>query len=242
MIPLKDTIPRIGFSFVTWVLILLNAIVFLFEISIPKDLLQQLLYLFALVPARYTYPSWALIHGLSPGNYSPFLTNMFLHAGWLHIIGNMWFLHLFGSTVEDRMGHLRFLLFYLLSGLAANFIFFMVDPHSTIPEFGASGAIAGVMGAYIVMFPKAQILTLIPILFIPFLVNLPAFLYLGFWFLIQVLSGTLSFASRGEGGGVAWWAHVGGFAGGMVLLPIFRNRKLSYRKHFPDEAYHYAHR
>jgi membrane associated rhomboid family serine protease len=242
MIPLKDTIPRIGFSFITWTLILLNAIVFLFEISIPKDLLQQLFYLFGLVPARYTYPEWALIHGLSPGNYSPFLTNMFLHGGWLHIIGNMWFLHLFGSTVEDRTGHVRFLLFYLLSGLAANLIFFMVDPHSTIPEFGASEAIAGVMGAYIVMFPKAQILTLIPILFIPFLVHLPAFLYLGFWFLIQVFSGTLSFASHGTGGGVAWWAHIGGFVTGMVLLPFFRNRKLSYRKPFPDEAYHYVHR
>lgn len=242
MIPLKDTIPRIGFSFITWMLILLNAIVFLFEISIPKDLLQQLIYLFGLVPARYTYPEWALVHGLSPGNYSPFLTNMFLHGGWLHIIGNMWFLHFFGSTVEDRMGHLRFLFFYLLSGLAANLIFFMVDPHSTIPEFGASGAIAGVMGAYIVMFPKAQILTLIPILFIPFLVHLPAFLYLGFWFLIQVFSGTLSFASHGTGGGVAWWAHIGGFVTGMVLLPFFRNKKLSYRKPFPDEAYHYVHR
>jgi len=242
MIPLKDTIPRIGFSFITWTLILLNAIVFVFEISIPKDSLQQLFYLFGLVPARYTYPKWALIHGLSPDNFSPFLTNMFLHGGWLHIIGNMWFLHLFGSTVEDRMGHLRFLFFYLLSGLAANLIFFMFDPHSTIPEFGASGAIAGVMGAYIVMFPKGQILTLIPILFIPFLVNLPALFYLGFWFLIQVLSGTLSFASHGAGGGIAWWAHIGGFVTGIVLLPFFRNRKLSYRKSFPDETYHYVNR
>jgi membrane associated rhomboid family serine protease len=242
MIPLKDTIPRIGFSFITWTLILLNAIVFVFEISISKDSLQQLFYLFGLVPERYTYPKWALIHGLPPGNFSPFLTNMFLHGGWLHIIGNMWFLHLFGSTVEDRMGHLRFLFFYLLSGLAANLIFFMFDLHSAIPEFGASGAIAGVMGAYIVMFPKAQILTLIPILFIPFLVNLPALFYLGVWFLIQVLSGTLSFTSHGAGGGIAWWAHIGGFVTGIVLLPFFRNRKLSYRKSFPDEIYHYVNR
>ena len=242
MIPLKDTIPHRGFPLMTWSIILLNGIIFIYEISIPKDLLEQLFYLFGLVPARYTYPRWALIHGLSPGNYSPFLTNMFLHAGWLHIIGNMWFLHLFGSTVEDRMGHLRFLFFYLLSGLAANFIFFMVDPRSTIPEFGASGAIAGVMGAYLVMFPKAKILTLIPILFIPLFVNLPAFFFLGFWFLIQVFSGTLSVASHGTGGGVAWWAHIGGFATGMVLLPFFRNRKLSHRKPFPDETYRYVRR
>ena len=224
MIPLKDTIPRIGFSFITWILILLNAIVFIFEISIPKDLLQQLFYLFGLVPARYTYPRWALIHGLSPGNYSPFLTNMFLHAGWLHIVGNMWFLHLFGGTVEDRMGHLRFLFFYLLSGLAANFIFFVVDPHSTLPEIGASGAIAGVMGAYLVMFPKAQILTLIPILFIPLLVNLPAFLFLGFWFLIQIFSGTLSIASHATEGGVAWWAHIGGFLFGIAAAPVLARK------------------
>jgi membrane associated rhomboid family serine protease len=242
MIPLKDTIPRIGFSFITWTLILLNAIIFVFEISIPKDSLQQLFYFFGLVPARYTYPKWAFIHGLSPDNYLPFLTNMFLHGGWLHIIGNMWFLHLFGSTVEDRMGHLRFLSFYLLSGITANLIFFMFDPHSAIPEFGASGAIAGIMGAYIVMFPKAQILTLIPILFIPFFLNLPAFFYLGFWFLIQVFSGTLSFASHSAGGGVAWWAHVGGFVTGIVLLPFFKNRKLSFRKPFPDETYHFVHR
>ena len=118
----------------------------------------------------------------------------------------------------------------------------MVDTHSTIPAFGASGAIAGVMGAYIVMFPKAKILTLIPILFIPFLVHLPAFVYIGLWFLIQLFSGTLSLGSPEAGGGVAWWAHIGGFTTGMVLLPFFRNKKLSYRKPFPDEAYHYVHR
>ena len=241
MIPLKDTIPRRGFSLITWTIILLNGIIFIYEISIPKDLLQQLFYLFGLVPAKYSYPKWAFIHGLPFDHYLSFLTNMFLHAGWLHIVGNMWFLHLFGSTVEDRMGHIRFLIFYLLTGLAANIIFFMLDIHSTIPEFGASGAIAGVMGVYIVMFPKARILTLIPIFFFPFLFTLPAFLYLGFWFLIQLFSGTLSFASR-ETGGVAWWAHVGGFVTGMVLLPFFRKKELSYRKLFPDEAYHYINR
>ena len=241
MIPLKDTIPHRGFPLITWTIILVNGIIFIYEISIPKDLLQQLFYLFGLVPAKYSYPKWAFIHGFPFDHYLSFLTNMFLHAGWLHIVGNMWFLHLFGSTVEDRMGHIRFLIFYLLTGLAANIIFFMLDIHSTIPEFGASGAIAGVMGAYIVMFPKARILTLIPIFFFPFLFTLPAFLYLGFWFLIQLFSGTLSFASR-ETGGVAWWAHVGGFVTGMVLLPFFRKKELSYRKLFPDEAYHYINR
>jgi membrane associated rhomboid family serine protease len=241
MIPIKDTIPHIGIPWITWVIILLNGIIFIYEISIPKDILEEFFYLFGLVPARYSYPQWALIHGLSPSDYLPFLTNMFLHAGWLHIIGNMWFLHLFGSSVEDRMGHIRFLTFYILTGLAANIIFYILDIHSKIPEFGASGAIAGVMGAYILMFPRAQILTLIPIFLFPFFVNLSAIFYIGFWFLIQLLSGTLSFTSQNTGG-VAWWAHVGGFIAGMIFLPLFRNRRYSYRKPFPDETYHYLHR
>jgi membrane associated rhomboid family serine protease len=240
MIPLKDTIPHTGVPLITWILILLNGIIFIYEISIPKDILEEIFYLFGLVPARYSSPQWALIHGLSPKDYFPFLTNMFLHAGWLHIIGNMWFLHLFGSSVEDRMGHIRFLIFYIFTGLAANIIFYIIDSHSMIPEFGASGAIAGVMGAYIVMFPRAQILTLIPIFLFPLFVNLSAFFYLGFWFFIQLFSGTLSFTSHGTGG-VAWWAHVGGFITGIVLLPLFRRGEYSHRKIFPDETYHYIH-
>ncbi|NWG02820.1 MAG: rhomboid family intramembrane serine protease [Syntrophaceae bacterium] len=241
MIPLKDTIPRIGIPLITWILVLLNAIIFIFEISIPKDILEEVFYFFGLVPARYSSPKWALIHGLSPKDYFPFLSNMFLHAGWLHIIGNMWFLYLFGSSVEDRMGHIRFLILYLLTGLAANILFFTLDIHSMIPEFGASGAIAGVMGAYIVMFPRARILTLIPIFLFPFFFYLPALFYLGFWFLIQLFSGTLSFTSPGTGG-VAWWAHVGGFLAGMAFVPVFRNRRHSYREPFPDETYHHIYR
>ena len=226
----------------TWILILVNAFIFIFEISIPKNVLEEIFYLLGLVPARYTSPKWAMIHGLSPGDYLPFLTNMFLHGGWLHIIGNMWFLYLFGSRVEDRMSHGRFLIFYLLSGVIANVFYFIVDVHSTIPEFGASGAIAGVMGAYIVMFPKAKILTAILILFFPLLVELSAFFYIGYWFILQLFSGTLSFASHSPQGGVAWWAHVGGFMAGIVLLPFFRKKDRSYRKTYPDEIYrHISH-
>jgi membrane associated rhomboid family serine protease len=242
MIPLKDSILRFGLSYTIWTLIVLNGIVFIFEISISKEILEKVFYFWGLVPARYSFPKWAMIHGLSPGDYFPFLTNMFIHAGWLHIIGNMWFLYLFGRSVEDRMGHIRFLIFYLLSGLAANIVFYVLDIHAMIPEFGASGAIAGVMGAYILMFPQAQILTLILVFIFPLFINVPAFIFLGFWFLIQLFSGTLTLASHGSGGGVAWWAHVGGFATGMLLLPLFKNRKLSRRKLFPDETYHYIHR
>jgi membrane associated rhomboid family serine protease len=240
MIPLKDTIPRIGFPLMTWLLIAINGGIFLFEISVPKDLLLRVFYVFGLVPAKYTYPKWAMIHGLRFDDYLSFFTNMFLHAGWLHIIGNMWFLYLFGSRVEEHMGHGRFVIFYLLSGIAASAAYFALDIHSKIPEFGASGAIAGVMGAYMVMFPKAKILTVLLILFLPILVQLSAFVYVGYWFLLQLISGALSFASSsGSQGGVAWWAHVGGFAFGILLLPLFRRQESSYRKFYPDETYHH---
>ena len=237
MIPLRDTILRQGFPAVTWVIILLNGIIFLYEISIPKDMLQQLFYLFGVVPARYSYPSWAVVHGLPFDHYLTFITAMFLHGGWLHIIGNMWFLYVFGSTVEDRLGHFRFLIFYLLAGLGAGLIYFVIDIHSRIPEFGASGAIAGVMGAYIVLFPRARILTMILIVFFPFFVELSAFFFIGYWFLIQLFAGTISFASQATQGGVAWWAHVGGFVAGIVLILLFRRR--AHRKSYPDEVYHY---
>jgi len=219
----------------TWIIILVNGVIFIFEISIPKDLLQQLFYLFGLVPARYSYPHWTYLHGLSFDHYLSFVTNMFLHGGWLHIVGNMWFLYLFGSRVEERMSHWRFLVFYLLSGIAASAIYFFVDIHSTIPEFGASGAIAGVMGAYLVMFPKARILTVIPIFFFPLLIELSAFFYIGYWFILQLFSGTLSLTFHQAQGGVAWWAHVGGFVAGIVLLPLFKRD--SYRRSYPDEIY-----
>jgi membrane associated rhomboid family serine protease len=160
---------------------------------------------------------------------------MFLHGGWLHILGNMWFLYLFGRTVEDRMGHLRFLIFYLLCGIAANIAYFMLDLRSAVPEFGASGAIAGVMGAYVVLFPTARILTLVPIFIFPWLVEIPALFFVGYWFLLQVFSGTLSFASQGSSGGVAWWGHVGGFLAGVLFLFMFRRHP--HRKQYPDETY-----
>ena len=236
MFPIKDTIPHIGFPAVTWALIALNGIIFIFEISIPPDLLQQLLFFFGLVPARYSYPDWALVHGLRV-DYLPFLTSMFLHGGLLHILGNMWFLHIFGSSVEDRVGHLRFLIFYLLSGICANVFYFLVAIHSKVPELGASGAIAGVMGAYVVMFPKARIVTMFLIVFFPVFVEISVFFYVGFWFLMQILSGALSLGS-GEAGGVAWWAHIGGFIAGILLLPFFRNSRYPRRKVYPDEIHH----
>jgi membrane associated rhomboid family serine protease len=235
MIPIHDTIPSRERPFVTWILITLNAVVFLFEMSLPKQALEALFYNLGLVPARYTHPEWAVVFGLPLDNYWPFLTNMFLHGGWTHILGNMWSLWIFGDNVEDRLGHWRFLLFYLLSGIAAGLVHVMFNPHATIPAVGASGAIAGVMGAYFVMFPTSRVVTLIPIFFIPYIIEIPAVVYLGFWFLSQLFSGTMSLAAPQSVGGIAWWAHVGGFVAGIVLLKILRKRRHRYRRYYDDE-------
>ncbi|RME69505.1 MAG: rhomboid family intramembrane serine protease, partial [Nitrospirae bacterium] len=146
MFPIKDTIPSRQFPFVTWAIILANSLVFLIELSLPEWQLERLFYHFGMVPARYSHPEWAMFFGLPLDSYWPFLTSQFLHGGWMHFIGNMWSLYLFGDNVEDRMGHLRFLVFYLLSGVCAGIVHFVFNINSTVPAIGASGAIAGVMG------------------------------------------------------------------------------------------------
>jgi membrane associated rhomboid family serine protease len=158
---------------------------------------------------------------------------MFLHSGWLHIIGNMWTLWIFGDNVEDRMGPIRFLFFYLLCGIAAGIVHSLTNPDSMMPAVGASGAIAGVLGAYFFLFPYARIVVLIPVFIFPFFFEMPAVLYLGFWILTQVFSGTLALATPEQVGGVAWWAHVGGFIAGIILHFFFVKR--GYRRPARDE-------
>jgi membrane associated rhomboid family serine protease len=220
----------------TWLIILANVVVFLFELSLPESTLEQFIYLFGMVPARYSQPEWALEVGLPLNDYWPFLTSMFLHGGWLHIIGNMWTLWIFGDNVEDRMGRLRFLVFYLLCGLAAGLVHWFTNSQSTVPTVGASGAIAGVMGAYFLLFPFARVVVLIPIFFFPFFFELPAVTYLGLWALSQVFSGTFfSLVGPEDVGGIAWWAHVGGFTAGVLLQFIFVRRAGAYRWPSRDE-------
>lgn len=220
----------------TWVLITLNCLVFVFELTLPQPALERFFYLLGLVPARYTHPGWAVWFGLPVDDYWPFLTSMFLHGGWVHIFANMWTLWIFGDNVEDRMGPFRFLFFYLLCGIAADLVHSYTNPDSMIPAFGASGAIAGVMGAYLVLFPYSRVIVLVPLLFIPFFFEFPAVIYLGFWALTQLFSGTLSLAYRAAyPGGVAWWAHVGGFAAGILLHPLFVKRRDAYRRLSRDE-------
>ena len=217
MIPVRDTIPSRSAPVVTWALIGINTAVFLLELSLPLPELERLLYVFGLVPARYTHPDWAVWFGLPFDDYWPFLTSMFLHGGLGHLVGNMWTLWIFGDNVEDRMGPVRFLLFYLLAGLAAGLTHWLTNLHSTVPTVGASGAIAGVLGAYFVLFPHARIIAMFPVLFWPLFFELPAVTYLFVWFLSQVLSGTLAGLGPQDVGGIAFWAHAGGFAAGVVL-------------------------
>src|SRR5881296_1726064 len=179
MFPIQDSVPSRSVPVVTRALILINVLVFFFELMLPRQGVEQLFYIFGLVPARFTHPDWAAYVGFPVDSYWPILTHQFLHGGWLHIIANMWTLWIFGDNVEDRMGSVRFVIFYLLCGLAGNVLHLFMYPGSDIPTLGASGAIAGVLGAYFVMFPTARVIVLFPVLFIPFFFELPAVLYLG---------------------------------------------------------------
>jgi membrane associated rhomboid family serine protease len=234
MLPIRDNVPRRNPPIATWTLILVNGVVFLFELTMPPDVLERFVHLFGIVPARYTHPDWASWVGFPIDNYWPFFTSMFLHAGWLHIIGNMWALWIFGDNVEDRMGPIRFAVFYVLCGLVAAVVHWFTNADSTLPTVGASGAIAGVMGAYFFLFPRARVVVLLPVFFLPLFFELPAVTYLGFWVLTQVFSGTLSLGSAGEVGGVAWWAHIGGFVSGIVLQFFFVRGGRGHRLPSPD--------
>lgn len=235
MFPIQDSVPRRCPPLMMWTIIAVNLVFFIFETRLGPHNLQRLFYVFGLVPARYTHPEWAVWAGLVPGAIMPLFTAMFLHGGWLHIIGNMWTLWIFGDNVEDEMGHFRFLVFYLLCGLAASFVQIYTNYGSTIPTVGASGAIAGVMGAYFVLFPTARIIIMIPILFIPLFFEIPAIFFLGFWFMQQLFGGTMMLAGPKAVGGIAWWAHAGGFVFGMIAVKLFRNRYVTCSAKYRDE-------
>ncbi len=217
MIPIRDQIPSRSYPVVTRGIIGLNILAFILQMMQGENI-ERFIYMYGLVPARYSVPevsahfsSWEQVFAL--------FSFMFLHGGFLHILGNMWFLHIFGDNVEDRMGSTRFLLFYLLCGWASGFAHLWTNWTSTIPTIGASGAIAGVMGAYLVLFPGARIITLIPIFFIPYFIEIRAVVFLGIWFLFQFFYASLS--GPEGGGGIAWWAHIGGFVFGMIATKLF---------------------
>ncbi|HEX8985811.1 MAG TPA: rhomboid family intramembrane serine protease [Bryobacteraceae bacterium] len=216
MIPLRDTERSYSPPIATVLLIVANAMAFFFELSLDPFSRNHLIMVFGVVPAEL--------------NYTTLVTSMFLHGGWMHLIGNMWFLWIFGDNVEDVMGHAKFVLFYLLCGVAAALTHVALNGDSTMPTIGASGAIAGVMGAYLVKFPRARVLTLVPIFFFLTTYELPAAVLLLYWFVIQLFSGVGSVAySSSSQGGTAWFAHVGGFLVGVALVWVFATRD-PYRK------------
>lgn len=222
-IPLNDHIRRQTFWTATLSLIVTNILAFLYELSLGRSL-NEFVFLFGIIPARYT-TSYGLAHLTPEGLFIPIFASMFLHGGWLHLLGNMLFLFVFGRSVEDRFGHLKFLFLYFVSGLGAAFLHIYLNAGSKLPTIGASGAIAGVLGAYFVSFPRARITTLIPFFFI-WTIELPAILILGYWFLIQFFSGFHMLAIQSAtSGGVAWFAHVGGFVAGMGLAWILPTRR-----------------
>src|SRR3954463_6714193 len=225
MIPLRDDTPRFTTPFVTYFLLALNIGVFFFELALDDNSRTAFFYQFGVVP---THVTGALGTGALSTSLFPLFTSMFLHAGWLHLIANMWVLWIFGDNIEDYFGHFRFLLFYLGTGIAAGLLHIFFNTGSTVPSVGASGAIAGVMGAYFMLFPSARVLTLVPIIIFFTFIWLPAWIVLGYWFVLQFLSGaatSIAYSSRtGGGGGIAFWAHVGGFAAGLIMIKLLPQR------------------
>lgn len=221
MIPLYDSIPSRNRPWATLLLILVNVLAFVYELVLTRDELLRFVYQYGMVPATLWTPEGLLRLESLPS----VVTAMFLHGGWLHILGNMLFLWVFGDNVEDSMGSGRFLLFYLLVGTAANVAYAWTAPTSTVVTLGASGAVAGVLGAYLLTYPRARVVTLVTLGFFVTMVEVPAVFFLLYWFLLQLINGvaTLGFTSMGAGG-VAWWAHVGGFMAGAILIPFFRRR------------------
>jgi len=222
MIPLKDDAPRYSTPFINYFLIVMNVLVFLFEHSLNQRADRHFVAQFALIPGHIT-SSAQYAHGVV--GLLPFLTSMFMHAGWWHLISNMWALWIFGDNIEDQLGHFRYLIFYLTAGIAAACVHILFNLGSDIPTVGASGAIAGVMGAYFLLFPSARVLTLIPAIFFFPIIYLPAWVVLGYWFIVQFLTGAATvMPGTGQAIGIAVWAHVGGFLAGITLIKIMPHR------------------
>ena len=224
MIPLRDTTKSGSFPLVNTVFIAINIAVFIYSIWFTHDH-RLFMYRFGLVPAIVTTD---LEIGIFNRLY-PFFTSIFLHAGWMHIIGNMLFLYIFGENIEHRLGHIKYFFFYLLTGIIAALIQFLISTGSVIPIVGASGAISGVLGAYLIFFPKSRIVTVVPILFFIRIIHLPATVFIFIWFLIQFIGGINSAGRGADVGGVAFWAHIGGFVAGLLLAQFFV-KELNYRQ------------
>jgi len=227
MIPIRDTIRSRSFPYVNWAIILLNSLVYLYQSSLSQGQLDAFLQTYALIPAK--------IELANPLTWYPILTHMWLHGSILHIVSNLWVLFIFGDNVEDRLGSKRYLLFYILGGISAGLLQLFFSINSDIPSLGASGAIAAVMGAYLVFYPRSKVVTFVPIFFFGWFVRITSFVFIGIWFLIQFYSGVSSLGSV-DSGGVAWWAHVGGFIFGLLMARPFCIGRCQ-RQEYVDEHY-----
>jgi membrane associated rhomboid family serine protease len=233
MLPLRDTVRTRTFPIGNWALIAANVLVFVFETSLPPAALNRLFAGFALIPGQLRLDD--------PASWLTLFTSAFLHGGWFHLISNMWTLYIFGDNVEDRMGSGRYLVFYLLAAVAAGLtqVYFTGAGGAGIPTVGASGAIAGVLGAYFILYPTGRVITLIPLFFLPWFVEIPAFIFLGIWVVTQFFSGLASLGGAGDVSGIAWWAHLGGFAFGMVAVLLFIRRARQAVRWYRDEYWPY---
>ncbi len=230
MLPIKDTIQSRIFPVITYLLIAVNTVIFFFELSLSSNLQEQLILTFGLVPANISL--------FDPVSWIPLVSHQFLHGGWWHFLSNIWILYIFGDNVEDRLGSGRFFCFYILGGIAAGIFQVVMSPGSLVPSIGASGAIASVLGAYFLFYPRSRVITLIPIFIFPWFVEIPSILYLGFWFVMQLFSGLQSLATVGGAvnGGIAWWAHIGGFIFGLLMAIIMTIGRPAY-SFYKDEHY-----
>lgn len=226
MFPLKDTIRSRSFPLVNWLIIATNLLIFIYASSLGNAI-DNFYSTYGLIPASFSFSN--------PQSLLTLFTSMFLHGGWLHIISNLWALYIFGDNVEDRMGPVGYLVFYLLCGLAAGLAQVVLTPDQSIPGIGASGAIAGVLAAYLVLFPRSRVITLILLFFFITFAEIPAVLYLGFWFLVQFLSGLMTLGASQNVGGIAYWAHIGGFLSGLLLVYLFAGRPRAQPRSYPDE-------
>lgn len=236
MIPIRDNVPARREPWMIYLIMAANVLIFVHELELPPALLQRFIHRWGVIPVLLSRPELSLRVHLQSFPVLTLMTSMFIHGGWVHIISNMWALWLFGDNVEDRLGHSRFLIFYLACGILAMLTHVLLNPNSSIPAVGASGAIAGVMGAYFLFFPLARMIVMVPIFFYPFFFEVPAALYILVWAWSQLTSGTITLLSGYNGAGVAFWAHVGGFVAGIILAPLLCD-KGARRKCFADEYF-----
>ena len=224
MIPIRDSVRPRRRPVVNWTIIAINLLVFFYGLGLSRQQLEDVYFHYGVIPSEVFH----LIQTGAPLEplFLPFLSAMFLHGGWFHLIGNMWYLWIFGDNVEDRLGRFRYLLFYLAAGIIGSIAHILTNPTSPVPVIGASGAIAGVLGGYLISFPRSRVLALVPVFFFLTLMEVPAVIYLALWFVLQLFNGTLSLG--GVANPVAWWAHIGGFVAGMILIKLMAPRRVRY--------------